>query len=398
MRRDTAMDPIVEQELEALEAVLAGERRDHELALIADEARAAAPPMPPGLALRLESAAAEGFPKARAERARPGWLRRPALVPALGALATVLLALVVGVSVLRGGNENDVTFDTGAGQAELSTGSSGGSAADSAASSSTAAGSSGALVPPAAEDVDTLARRAPASGPRRVRRAAELILATPIADLQKTSDAVARTADRLGGHVQRSDVSASDEAGQATFDLRIPTPRLDEAMAALSELGDVRSRTQRAQDITARFTSARSRLQDARAERQALLRALAEADTSQEIDSINARLAIARARIAAAKGDLFGARRAAGLARVSVTVVADPGDNEGGALGGGDGWTPGQALDDAVEVLSVAAGVAIVAVAAAIPAAVLALLALLAWRVYRRRSRELALEPRAPAV
>lgn len=394
MRRDTAMDPIVEQELEALEAVLAGERRDHELALIADEARAAAPPMPPGLALRLEAAAAEGFPKARAEQARPRWLRRPALVPALGALATVLLALAVGVSVLRGGNGNDVTFDTGAGQAEISPGSSGGSAA----SSSIAAESSGALVPPAAEDVDTLARRAPASGPRRVRRAAELILATPIADLQKTSDAVARTADRLGGHVQRSDVSAGDEAGQATFDLRIPTARLDEAMAALSELGDVRSRTQRAQDITARFTSARSRLQDARAERQALLRALAEADTSQEIDSINARLAIARARIAAAKGDLFGARRAAGLARVSVTVVADPGDNEGGGLGGDDGWTPGQALDDAVEVLSVAAGVAIVAVAAAIPAAVLALLALLAWRVYRRRSRELALEPRAPAV
>lgn len=402
MRRKTAMDPVVEQELRALEAVLAGERRDPELALIADEARASAPPMPPGLALRLDAAVAEGFPKARAEQTRPRWLRRPALVPALGALATVLLALAVGVSVLRGGNGDDVTFDTGAGQAELSSGASGESAAGSpSAGGSTAAGPSGALTPPVAEDADSLLQRTPraaASGPRRVRRAAELILATPIADLQKTSDAVGRTADRLGGHVQRSDVSAGDEAGQATFDLRIPTARLDEAMAALSELGDVRSRTQRSEDITARFTSARSRLQDARAERQALLRALAEADTSQEIDSINARLDIARARIAAAKGDLFGARRAAGLARVSVTVVADPGDDQGSGFGGDDGWTPGQAFDDAIEVLSVAAGVAIVAVAAAIPAAVLALLALLAWRVYRRRSRELALEPRAPTV
>jgi len=401
VRRNTALDPIVEQELEALEAVLAGKRHDPELALIADEARATAPPMPPGLALRLEAAAADGFPRSAPERTRLGWLRRPPLLPALGALAAVLLALVVAGSALRGGSSDDETFGTsGAGQAELSTGSSGGANTDSAAAGSTAPGPTGALAPPVAEDADALTRQAPAAarGPRRVQRAAELILSTPIAELQDTSDAVARTADRLGGHVQRSDVSAGDESGQATFDLRIPTARLEEALASLSELGNVQSRTQRSQDITARFTSARSRLNDARAERQALLRALAEADTSQEIASINARLDIARARIAAAKGDLFGARRAAGLARVSVTVVGVSGDDEGAGLGDEGRWTPGQALDDAVAVLSVAAGVAIVAFAAAIPAALLALLAALAWRVYRRRSRELALEPRAPAV
>ena len=395
MRRNTGLDPIVEQELEALDAVLTGERGDPELALIADEVRATAPPMPPGLALRLEAAAASGFPKAEG-RTRLGWLRRPPLLPALSALAAVLLALVVGASVLRGGpGDNGTVSQLGGGtSSELST--PGGANSESAAGGATSAAPTVALAPPTAEDVDAIGRQAP--GPRRVRRAAELILSTPIAELQDTSDAVARTADRLGGHVQRSDVSAGDESGQATFDLRIPTARLDEALAALSELGHVQSRTQRSQDITARFTSARSRLHDARAERRALLRALAEAVTSQEIASINARLDIARARIAAAKGDLFGARRAAGLARVNVTVVADPNDNEGAGLGDEGRWTPGQALDDAVDVLSVAAGVAIVALAAAIPAALLALLALLAWRVYRRRSRELALEPRAPAV
>ncbi|MEO6497022.1 MAG: DUF4349 domain-containing protein [Solirubrobacteraceae bacterium] len=397
MRRNTGLDPIVEQELEALDAALTGERRDPELALIADEVRATAPPMPPGLALRLEAAAASGFPKA-AERTRLGWLRRPPLLPALGALGAVLLALVIGASVLRGGPSDDGTVSQigGGSSSELSSPSGGGANADSAAGGTTSTVPSVALAPPIAEDADAIGRQAP--GPRRVRRAAELILSTPIAELQDTSDAVARTADRLGGHVQRSDVAAGDESGQATFDLRIPTARLDEALAALSELGHVQSRTQRSQDITARFTSARSRLHDARAERRALLRALAEAVTSQEIASINARLDIARARIAAAKGDLFGARRAAGLARVNVTVVANPNGDEGAGLGDEGRWTPGQALEDAVDVLSVAAGVAIVALAAAIPAALLALLALLAWRVYRRRSRELALEPRAPAV
>lgn len=106
--------------------------------------------------------------------------------------------------------------------------------------------------------------------------------------------------------------------------------------------------------------------------------------------SLHARLDIARSRIAAAKGDLASARRAAGLARVSVTVVAVT--PEQGAAGGDDGpFTPRRALDDAMHVLSVAAGVAIVALAAAVPTALVALLALLAWRIRRRRARELAL-------
>jgi hypothetical protein len=238
------------------------------------------------------------------------------------------------------------------------------------------------------------ARLAP--GPRRVRRAADLVLATPLADLQETSDAVARTADRLGGRVQRSDVTTSEQSGEATFDLRVPAARLDEALAALAKLADVRSRSQSADDITARFTAVRQRLADARAERRALLRALATATTEAEIESLRERLDLTRRVIEAGKAGLFRARRTASLARVGVTVLGVSGDEDGAGTAGP--WTPGRALGDAVEVLSFMAGVLIVVAAAALPLVVLALLAWPAWRAYRRRGREQALRRGAAPV
>lgn len=381
MRRSTALDPVVAAELEALDEALAGRREDPEIALIAREVRASVPPMPPRLEQRLEEAAAAGFPRPRRERPRAA-----RLAPALGLAGAATAAVVIGVS--SGGGGGGVQAPTAVAPQ--------GAAAEQAAGGSTAADSA---APGAASTVAPVPPdEAAAPGARRVQRAADLVIATPLGRLQDTADAVTRTVDRLGGYVQSSDVSATTASGQATFDLRIPAARLDEGLATLSRLGHVRSRTQQSEDITARFVSARSRLTDARAERRALLRALARASTPQEIESLRARLAIARSRIAAARGDLFAARRAANLARVSVTVLGVRGDEGGAAPGGGDSWTPGKALEDALQLLSTAAGVAIVALAGAVPAALLALLGVLLWRTHRRRSRELALRPRTPAV
>lgn len=415
MRRRGNIDPVVAAELEAVDAALAGERRDPELALIVDEVRATAPRMSPAFAARMESAVDNGFAAAGAPVRKP-W--RPRLVPALGAAAAALAALVVGVSALSGGGgQTAVLGREGVSGVADKPAASGGASSDSLVPStaapspvpsvveekSTAAGAGTPFVPERSATVGVDSGTSvppPGAGPRRIERAADLTLSTPIAKLQDTSDAVTAAADRAGGYVQRSDVSASGSGGQATFDLRIPTDRLDETLATLSRLGHVRSRTQQSQDITASFSSALSRLHDARVERQALLRALATATTPQEIQSLHARLDIARSRIAAARGDLSAARRASNLARVGVTVVGVS-DSAGAGADTGKPWTPGRALHDAGHLLSVAAGVAIVALAGAIPAALLALLVALAWRVHRRRRRELALNcprPPAPAV
>jgi hypothetical protein len=418
MRRRSKIDPAVERDLEALDAALAGERHDPEVELIADEARGSTVPMTPAFAERLEQAVGGGFAAPADARAARGWWP-PRVTPALGLAGAACVAIAVALSSLGGDGPNRSALEgiapaTGARAAAgdghreapssvTETFAPDASAQKAAPPTAAGGGSASALV------VDRAARQLaplqdssvvvppPGAGPRRLQRAADLTISTPIAELQDTSDAVTATVDRVGGFVYRSDVSASGENGSATFDLRIPSARLDDTLAALSKLGHVRSRSQSSQDITARFSSALSRLHDARAERQALLRALARATTTQEIESLRARIAIARRRIAAAKGSLFDARRASNLSRVGVTVLGVAGE-QGGTAAGDRPWTPGRALHDALDVLSVAAGVAIVGSAAAIPAALLALLIALAWRAYRRRSRELALDTSTAAV
>jgi hypothetical protein len=374
--RSAQLDPQIAADLDALDAALRGERDDLAVAIIADEARNAAAPMPPGLELRLEKAIADGFPKPAGSKRR----RVSLLGPGLGLAGAAAVAVVIGLSSAGGGGSEDSSSSSVATR----------EAAQSEAGD--AGGSSAATAPSVAQDEAVAPDALSAPTGRRVQRAAELTLSTPLGKLQDTADEVVRTTDRLGGYVQRSDVFAGEERGRATFELRIPSDRLDDGLAQLSKLGHVQSRTQQSEDITGRFTSARARLHDARTERQALLRALAEATTTTEIDSIKQRLEIANSRIEAAKGDLFSARRAANYATVQLALVGSTGEDEEGVAGGGDDeWTPGKALGDAADVLSVAAGVLIVALAASIPAGLVLGLLALAFRAWRRRARNLAL-------
>jgi hypothetical protein len=200
---------------------------------------------------------------------------------------------------------------------------------------------------------------------------------------------VIATSQRFGGIVESSQISTSDAQASAVFSLRLPTKRLDAAIAALSKLAHVASMSQGATDITGSFVSATSRLADARAERRGLLKALGRATTTQEIDALKARLRDNRSQISALKGELNAVRRRADLARVDVTVS---GTGHKGATGGGT-WTPRDAAHDALRVLEVAAGVLLVGLAAGIPLALIAGLAAVGARSARRRRREGALDP-----
>src|SRR6185503_8551766 len=105
------------------------------------------------------------------------------------------------------------------------------------------------------------------------------------------ADGVIRVTDRHGGFVLSSSVSAGEGAkAGASLDVRIPSDRLQAAVADLSELAHVRSRTQAARDVTAEFSSPRRRLADALAERRGLLRQLAQAVTPNQTAAVRARL------------------------------------------------------------------------------------------------------------
>jgi len=420
MRHRDPLSDEQRQELDALDRALAGEPVDpalRELEELVREVRATAPQMTPGFAARLEEEVRSGFPTSqerpplRDRRALAG--RRWMLLPAAGSLAAVIAALVI---VLGAGSSETITTFSGkpttfpverGAQTEEASPSSGGTA-DSADGSADRADSAPAQrarrsapssaapsvsPPPSAASSNPAGPSTTAIAParaRKVERAAVLALRTPENRFERTTDAVIATVSRFGGIVASSQIGASDVAGgEASFDLRIPTERLDRALAALSRLGHITERNQSLQDITASFTSAQERLTDARAERRGLLRALGRATTQNQVASIKAQLRTVSSRISGLKGELSSLRRRADLSRVDLTVRGSAAS--GG--GGGETWTPGDAAGDALRVIEVLAGVTLVALAVLAPLGLITAAVVLVVRSGRRRRRESALDP-----
>ena len=137
--------------------------------------------------------------------------------------------------------------------------------------------------------------------------------------------------------------------------------------------------------------SARDRLREARNEREGLLRALANATTLNQTESIKARLRTVNAQIASARAAVRRVDNRAQL-RQRLRRAWWPTAPARAAIGDDGRWTPGDAFADAVRVLEVAAGIALLVLAIALPLAILAGLAVVAARVTGRRRRERALD------
>jgi hypothetical protein len=406
MRQRERLNPDELRELDALDRALAGEPVDADLSELEDlvlDIRASAPEMTPAFAAALEQRVNEGFPT-QGQNTPPRQRRRWMLVPAAGVLATVAIALVAVVG--PSGNEESTVHETAMGARTEPGAALEDSAPAAAAPPTSTDGSlqrrqSESKSPPlaaapalthtgASGSRSKLAAAANPAASRKVQRNALLVLEAPDGKVESTADAVIRTVDRFGGIVESSSIGSSDATGgEASFDLRIPTGKLDVALAALSELGHVAERSQNLQDITGSFTSAQDRLADARAERRGLLRALGRATTSLQIESLRSRLRLVRSTIARLDGQLDSLRRRADLSTVQLTVRGGGKSDEGAA---GGHWTPADAARDALRVLEVIAGVALIALAIALPLTLLGVAIVLGVRLGRRRRREGALD------
>jgi uncharacterized protein DUF4349 len=362
----------IARELAALDAALAGESVEEDLTPLREIAlalRAERPVPAPETAQRLDAKVEERF-RAPVPRKRP--VIRARLVPvSLAGAASVFIAVTAIVSsgvFSTGGNDKGSPKPL------------------ERAEPSPSIPSTSRIPLSAGGDRTALGRK------REVTRSAALVLSTPRDNIEDVADGVIRVTDRYHGFVMSSSVSSGEgQAAGATLDLRVPAGRLQPVLADLSKLGHVRSRTQSSDDITARFSSPRRRLADAVAERRALLRRLATAETPNEAASIRARLRLAERRIDRVRRALRRLDTRVGLAVVSVMVEPGKQDASGG-------WTIGDAARDALSVLGAVLGAVIIAVAVAVPLALLFLVAWGAWRVYLRHARERALDAGSPAV
>jgi Domain of unknown function (DUF4349) len=351
MPADT-LPPEVRRDLDAMDAAVAGRTPEGGDAVLADLAALLAADRPepdPRWARRLDTRAAQGFPRPRRRLRVP----RVWLAPAAGLAACAALILVVGLTAHHSPG-SDSSPSAGAG---------GGGVSSSAAESQAAP--------------------APLARPRKVERSASMRLGAPRRDLDEVAAGVSRVTTQVGGFVASSNLSSRDGGD---LELRVPSGRLDDAIARLSRLGHVRDLQRSTLDITAQSVSARTRVADLEAERASLRRQLAAATTLTETDRLKGRLRVVDRRLEAARAAAQRISRRAALASLTVEIEPERSAATGGA------WTPGDAWHDALRVLEVAAGIALIALAVTLPLAVFGLPAWLASRRMTRRRRERALD------
>lgn len=399
---NTPLTPAEERELKALEAGLAGRPVDADLAdfaALAADLKATRPQPDELYAAELDQAVADGFP--------PEWSADSSRPPAQGHFARLasrvgfgrarfapiasgwagLLIVAVGAAIAFGGNQSDSNIDDA------------GNPQTAGATANRAQGGAGVPIPKAASaslDRSLGAESGRASGivyqtnstdlsNRAVARSVRITLATPPEDLQDTSNRIIEVADSFNGIVMRSSVSGGDNGGRASFSLLIPSGKAEAAVAELSSVADLRSRTQQSVDITAPTLSAKEQLQTARARVESLLTELSEATGDDDRRKVGRQLYWARQSVSGLTANLEQLERKVSFTPVNVSVET------GGDSGPDSGWSIGDAVGDAGHLLAVSAGVAVVALAVAIPIGLMVLIALAINRAWLRRSRERAL-------
>jgi Domain of unknown function (DUF4349) len=394
------IDPEIAASLDAIDAVLAGEPVEPEYADLAEIAlllRSERPEVPPAFGQSMDARVARRFARVPSERSPR---RRRARLSAgfweaSGALVAGV-ALIVGLVVLVGGNHgaSNASSSTAATYGAASTSASAGAAASSGGGTRSTptpapAAANGSVQGSAAAG---RALRPPTSG-RKVVQSAQLDLAAASSHIDDVAQQVYDVIGGLGGIVVNSTVTqTSGPGGYAQFQLSIPSASLGQAMTRLSSLNyaTVISRTDASQDITDQYGAAQRALADARALRTSLLKQLAAAITTEQVDSLKAQIRDAEASISSDQATLNRLNHQVGFSQVSLQI--SPRSTPAPVSHGGGGFGIGQAAHDAGRVLTVAAGVALIALAALTPVALVAALAWWVGAAMRRRRREQALD------
>ena len=409
---DEPMDPEVAASLDAIDAVLAGEPVGAEYAELAEIAlllSAERPPARPAFAETMDERVARRFASVAPAAARkPGrrW-RSAGIWEAAGAMAAGV-AVIVGIAIVVGGHNGTSSESSSAAQySSTSAASSAGSAAASAPAQrsasaphraqNSAAGAPAAIAPAATTASGSAATGSTALQPpttgRKVVQSAQLQLAAPPNRIDDVAQQVYDVIGELNGIVNSSTVTQTGGSdGSANFQLSVPSASLGQAMSRLSSLNyaSVLSRTDASQDVTDQYGAAQRALSDARALRTSLLGQLANATTTEQVDSLKAQIHDAEASISSDEATLARLNHQVGFSQLALDISARSAPPPAPHHSGGFGI--GRAAHDAGRVLTVAAGVALIALAALTPVALV--VALLWWvgSAVRRRRREQALD------
>ncbi|MGZ4296912.1 MAG: DUF4349 domain-containing protein [Solirubrobacteraceae bacterium] len=411
------LSPEIATALMAVDATLAGEPVDPEYAGLAELAlilRRERPRTSDTFAATLDDRVERRFARP-ARAARGTGLRRWLFGPVAGlAAAAAGVAVVIVVAGSSGGGASSASSSSAAAVASQtvaasSSASAGGSAAAApdvkrAAAPKTALGlNESAAAASSASSASSSSTSAGSSavpspvipGGRQVVQSAQLQLSTAPSRIDDVAQQVFNVVGAEKGFVDNSNVTSgggSANAG-ASFELSVPSANLAATLTDLSRLrgAHVVSRTDQTNDITGEVGGAGQKLAEARALRRSLLKQLANATTTEQVNSIEARLHDANASIASDLATLRGLQRQVAYSKISLNIepsTAPPPVTTHHSSGFGIG----QAAHDAGRVLVVVAGVALIVLAVLVPVGLVGALAAWVGFAIRRRRREQALD------
>lgn len=227
------------------------------------------------------------------------------------------------------------------------------------------------------------------SGKRDVAKEAEITLGTDPSGVQDVANEIVSVTDDHNGIIMNSNVT-DGKAGRAgaTFKLLIPSGQLESAVADLSGIADLRSRSQELTDITAPTNRAEDQIADSKAKIKSLLGELEETYDETERANLERRIRWERYDKRAAETRLNRLERRSDYTPVGVRIETGDSvsDDESGS------WGLSDAVDDAGKMLGVAAGVTLIALAVAIPIGIVVLIALAINRAWVRRARRKVLD------
>jgi Domain of unknown function (DUF4349) len=358
-----------------IDALLAGappeSEREAQLEGLIRQLRAAATPAPPIVRERVRTLR---------EPERRHWSWKPALVAL--SIAAALAAGVFGLS--RSGSDEGASSAEGGGAEALTT----------PFATQDSRRDARALAPPVSESeaaqldaTDSAAGRA---------QEWDVALELRVRDNDRLSEASAdaiRTTRELGGFVVSSNVSTRAQNGEARLVLRVPSRRIQDAIARLSELGTITAQSVQIQDRQDELDRLRRRIDELRVQRAEVnLRLQTEQLTPPE----RLRLELQRQRLTGRLNSLTATRngvaREVAMAEVSLTVRTGKSSSvpTEGRLEGAAG--------EALHVLAVAGAAAIFVLIVISPLLLIGLAVWLGRRALRRREHERLLDQTKPAA
>ena len=404
---DAPMDPDVAAALDAIDATLAREPVDPmyaelaELALLLADDR---PAVDPVFAHALDERVQRRFGGAAHEAERPsrrstwsGWWAGAAAVT-LAAAVVALFVFIPSINNHAGSSDSASSAGSAGAVATPSSSAASGAAAESAphrassGAASSSAASSQAVAPAATSSASRTPQ--PQSNGRKTIQSAQLNLSTSSSRVDDVAQEAFNVVGQENGIVNRSSVTQTGGAdGNAFMQLSVPSSALAQTMNKLSQLtyAHVSSRTDNSQDVNNQYVRTKRRLADAQALRTSLLKQLANAFTTEQVDSLKAQIRDAERSISSNESALSALNHRIAFSNISLTISAGaqppvvPTHHS-------TGFTLRRAAHDAGRVLVVVAGVMLIALAVLLPVAALAALAWWVGGMVTHRRRERALD------